>query len=98
MDIKNHARNHWRSRRSPSYLFKRRIARFIAFCLAITIIGCGLALLPGPRHIASTYAARNIPNNDLSVVGPPSLPASTVNSILARLGSPMMGAGALVEQ
>jgi hypothetical protein len=70
---------------------------FIAFCLAIILIGGGLALLSGARQNAPTYAARNLPDSDLSVVGPPTLPASTVDSIFARLGSPMVGAGALVE-
>ncbi len=33
-----------------------------------------------------------------NVVGPPTLPASTVNSIFARMGSPMAGTGQVVEQ
>jgi hypothetical protein len=44
------------------------------------------------------YAARTLPDSDLSVVGAPSLPAATVDSIFSRLGSPMVGTGALIEQ
>ncbi len=32
------------------------------------------------------------------VVGPPTLPAATVDSILANMGSPMVGTGAVIEQ
>jgi hypothetical protein len=32
------------------------------------------------------------------VVGPPTLPAATVDSILASMGSPMVGTGAVIEQ
>lgn len=34
----------------------------------------------------------------VSVVGPPSLPAATVDAILTRMGSPMAGTGQVVEQ
>jgi len=67
---------------------------FMAFCITIILIGGGLALLSN----APTHAAPGLPNSDLSVVGSPSLPASTVDSIFTRLGSPMVGTGALVEQ
>ena len=33
-----------------------------------------------------------------NVIGPPSLPAATVDSIFARMGSPMAGTGDVVEQ
>jgi hypothetical protein len=71
---------------------------FIAFCILIVLIGGGLALLSNTRLRQPTYAARTLPDSDLAVVGPPSLPAATVDSIFARLGSPMVGASALVEQ
>ena len=32
------------------------------------------------------------------VIGPPTLPAATVDSILANMGSPMVGTGAVIEQ
>src|SRR5712691_607277 len=67
---------------------------FMAFCITIILIGGGLALLSN----APTHAAPGLPNSDLSVVGSPSLPASTVDSIFARLGSPLVGTGGLVEQ
>ena len=71
---------------------------FMAFCITIILIGGGLALLSNGRLNEPTHAAPGFPNSDLNVVGSPSLPASTVNSIFARLGSPMVGTGALVEQ
>src|SRR5579863_4990233 len=76
----------------------KKYTNFIALCMIITLVGCGLALLSGTRLNAPTYAVRNLPGYDLSVASPPSLSASTVNSILARMGSPMTGIGALVEQ
>src|ERR1700686_89750 len=72
---------------------------FIAFCIIIVLIGGGLALLSNTTRLRlPAYAAHSLPDSDLSVVGPPSLPAATVDSIFARLGSPMVGTGALVEQ
>ena len=70
----------------------------IAFCIGIVLVGGVLALLANMHMRQSAYAAPNLPQGDLSVVGPPSLPASTVDSIFAHLGSPMAGSGALVEQ
>ncbi len=75
-----------------------KIRFFIAFCIVIVLTGGGLALLTNTHLRQPAYAARNLPGSDLSVVGPPSLPAATVDSIFARLGSPMVGIGALVEQ
>lgn len=71
---------------------------FIIFCILIVLVGSGLALLSNIRLRQPAYAAPTLPDSDLSVVGPPSLPAATVNSIFAHLGSPMVGTGALVEQ
>ncbi len=70
----------------------------IAFCVVIVLVGGGLALLTNTHLREPAYAARNLPDSDLSVVGPPSLPASTVDSIFTRLGSPMVGSGVLIEQ
>jgi len=75
-----------------------KIRLFIIFCIGIVLVGGALALLANMRLRQPAYAARTLPRSDLSVVGPPSLPASTVNAIFARLGSPMAGTGALVEQ
>ena len=71
---------------------------FMALCITIILIGGGLALLSNAPLNVPTHAAPGLPNSDLSVVGSPSLPASTADSIFARLGSPMVGTGALVEQ
>src|SRR5579859_5848239 len=75
-----------------------KIRLFIIFCIGIVLVGGALALLANLRLRQPAYAARTLPRSDLSVVGSPSLPASTVNAIFARLGSPMVGVGALVEQ
>src|ERR1700694_4491615 len=69
--------------------------------MVITLIGGGFALLIGGRLTAPTSASHTdalISSGDLSVVGPPSLPATTVDAIFSRLGSPMAGTGKLVEQ
>ncbi|HKV58393.1 MAG TPA: hypothetical protein VJO32_08920 [Ktedonobacteraceae bacterium] len=75
-----------------------KVRFFIVFCMAIVLIGGGLTLLSSVRHHTPAHAALDLPDSDLSVVGAPSLPASTVDAIFARLGSPMVGTGALVEQ
>ncbi len=71
---------------------------FMAFCIGIVLVGGALALLANMHLRQPAYAARTLPDSDLSVVGAPSLPASTVDAIFSRLGSPMVGTGALVEQ
>src|SRR5690349_13474031 len=43
-------------------------------------------------------APLTMPTGDLSVVGQPSLPAATVETIFKRLGSPMSGTGEVVVQ
>ena len=43
-------------------------------------------------------ASQKMPDGDLSVVGKPSLPAATVDTILKDLGSPMSGTGQVVER
>ena len=49
--------------------------------------------LVGTRSIASASSSA-----DVSVVGPPSLPAATVDAIFKSVGSPMFGTGKVVEQ
>ena len=75
-----------------------KVRFFMVFCMAIVLIGGCLALLSNARQHTPARAALDLPNADLSVVGGPSLPASTVDAIFARLGSPMAGTGALVEK
>jgi len=67
---------------------------FVMLSLVILVIGSGLALFwaNGQAGRGQAQAA------DVSVVGPPTLAASTVDGIFARLGSPMRGLGTLIEQ
>lgn len=71
---------------------------FIAFCITVVLGGGALALLANMHLRQPAFAERTLSDGDLSVVGAPSLPASAVNAIFSRLGSPMVGTGALVEQ
>ena len=68
----------------------KRIFQLLLFSLIVILVGGGVALLLQPQP--SSHASRG------SVVGPPTLPASTVNAIFARLGSPMVGTGKVVVQ
>lgn len=71
---------------------QKQFVRMLALSLTICLIGGGLALFyqwhqgPTPGHASSD-----------NVVGPPSLPASLVDSIFRSLGSPMVGTGQAVE-
>src|SRR5437763_5505310 len=65
----------------------RSIFRCTTIFMVITLIGGAFATPVGASA-----------SGDLSVVGPPSLPAATVDAIFSRLGSPMLGTGELVEQ
>lgn len=73
---------------------RRTCSALVMSCLVILLIGSGLALLwtNGQAGHGRAQAA------DVSVVGPPTLAASTVDSVFARLGSPMRGLGTLIEQ
>ena len=68
----------------------KRIFFFSLFSVVIVLIGGAVALL------LQTHAASQA--DGVSVVGPPSLTASTVNAIFTRLGSPMAGTGTIVVQ
>ncbi len=74
-----------------------RLFQLFVVSTIIVIVGGGVALLweaqqaEGPHVV--THAA-----GDVSVVGPPTLSAATIDAIFARLGSPMVGTGKLVEQ
>lgn len=71
---------------------QKRLFHMLLLSLAVLLIGGGLALClqwhqgPTPSQASSD-----------SVVGPPSLPASLVDAIFQRLGSPMVGSGQAVE-
>lgn len=66
------------------------------------VIAMAVALflrISGAQNVTPGKAAsHSMPNADLSVVGQPSLPASTVDSIFKSLGSPMSGLGKVVVQ
>lgn len=71
---------------------QKHLVRVLLLSSIILFVGGGVALLnswqqgPIPSHAS-----------DDNVVGPPSLPASFVDSIFRRLGSPMVGTGQAVE-
>jgi len=72
-------------------LTSKRIFYLLVLSLVILLIGGGIALLlqpVGTRFIASA--------DGVSVVGPPSLSAPSVNAIFTRLGSPMAGNGDVI--
>jgi hypothetical protein len=65
------------------------------FCLLSTFI----VILAGATALCWQVVQRQSTRADgVSVVGPPSLPAATVDAILTRMGSPMAGTGKVVEQ
>lgn len=68
----------------------KRICRLSLFCLIVVLVGGGVALLL--QSLPATHAGGT------SVIGSPSLPASTVNAIFTRLGSPMAGTGKVIVQ
>ncbi len=73
--------------------------RLSSVFLALFLLGgaCALLLASGRSSVRPVRAA-TVLFDDLSVTGPPTLPAATVNAIFTRLGSPMSGSGAVVEQ
>src|SRR5712691_9254733 len=68
----------------------KKLFQWLMLSTIIIVIGGGVALLW--QFYQESQAA------GLSVVGPPTLPAATVDAIFARLGSPMVGTGKVVEQ
>ena len=68
----------------------KRIFQLLLFSLIVILVGGGVALLLQTQP--SSHASGG------SVVSPPTLPASTVDAIFARLGSPMVGTGKVVVQ
>jgi len=65
--------------------------------MLILLIGGGAALLWETQHVAGLQGAAHA-SGDVSVSRLPTLSAATVDTIFARLGSPMVGTGKLVEQ
>src|SRR2546428_682047 len=63
----------------------------------ILLIGAGAALLWETQHIGKASMPVHAVG-DVGVSGSPTIAAVTVNAIFARLGSPMVGTGKLVEQ
>ena len=76
-------RNKWKYSRS---------ALFITISTLIVLIGGSVTMVWQFDRAQSSQAAST------SIVGPPSLPAATVDSILTRMGSPMAGTGKVIEQ
>jgi len=73
-------------------LVQRRPYIFLLVSMLLVLITGSLTVLwQVGQHDSSRADGSN-------VVGPPSLPAATVNTILARVGSPMAGTGAVIEQ
>lgn len=71
----------------------KHLVHILILSLVITLIGGGAALLYQGRQGPTPGFASNG-----NVVGPPSLPASYVDAIFQRVGSPMVGTGRVVEQ
>ncbi|MEO7022552.1 MAG: hypothetical protein ABI234_20550, partial [Ktedonobacteraceae bacterium] len=71
---------------------QKHLVHVLLVSLIILLVGGGVALLnqwqqtPVPSHAS-----------DDNVVGPPSLPASYIDAIFRRAGSPMVGTGQAVE-
>ncbi len=83
---------------ASSISLRQRSLQGLGLCLLLSmlilLLGGGVALLWDFQQGSVSGRAAG----DLSVVGPPSLSATTVDAIFARLGSPMVGSGKVVEQ
>jgi len=73
---------------APQRHTSKSIFYLLALSLVILLIGGGIALLLQHREPSQA--------DGVSLVGPPSLAASTVNAIFTRLGSPLAGNGDLI--
>lgn len=77
-------------------LRSRRLFQVMLLSLLICLIGGGIALF---AQVESGQNSHATPAADpANVVGPPTLPAATVDAIFASMGSPMVGTGKAVEQ
>ena len=78
----------------------QRLFQLFMLSTVIILIGGGVALLwtyqQGHQNGRAAWNAWDA--GDVSVNGPPTLSATTVDAIFARVGSPMVGTGKVVEQ
>ncbi|MFL5629010.1 MAG: hypothetical protein ACJ788_25805 [Ktedonobacteraceae bacterium] len=77
---------------------RRRTVHRLSLCLLLSMV---ILLLGGGVALLWEYQQGSIAGQaagDVSVVGPPTVSAATVDAIFARLGSPMVGTGKVVEQ
>ncbi len=70
---------------------QQRLRLTIFPCMLVILLAGAAALVWQVQHAQMTRA------DDSNVVGPPTLPARTVDQILAQMGSPMVGTGAVIE-
>src|SRR6266571_1923130 len=94
MTIKQHPTNPFQQRTL------QRLFQLFMLSTVIILIGGGVALLWTNKqgHHNGQSAGAAWATGDVSVTGPPTLSAATIDSIFARLGSPMVGTGKAVEQ
>src|SRR2546423_5551694 len=94
MTIKQHPTNPFQQRTL------QRLFQLFMLSTVIIWIGGGVALLWTNQqlHHNGQSAGAAWDTGDVSVTGPPTLSAATIDSIFARLGSPMVGTGKAVEQ
>ncbi len=79
---------------NPILSLRQKLAVFVMLSLVILVIGSGLALIWANGQAGGGHAQAA----DMSVAGPPTLAADTVDAIFARAGSPLRGLGTLIEQ
>ncbi|HLG60686.1 MAG TPA: hypothetical protein VKY19_02055 [Ktedonosporobacter sp.] len=73
-------------------LVQRRSYVFLLISTLLVLVAGSLTIV---WQVEQHYSTRADGSN---VIGPPSLPSATVNTILTRAGSPMAGTGAVIEQ
>lgn len=71
---------------------QRRPSLFLVLSTLLVLLAGSMALL------LQSYQEQKTRANGDSFIGPPTLPAETVDKIFARMGSPMVGTGKVVEQ
>ena len=81
-------------------LYNNRIFRLACVVLVIAAVVLRLSYYSENARFMTTARAfsEKLPAGDLNVVGRPSLPAATVDTIFKSLGSPMAGTGQVVER
>jgi hypothetical protein len=80
-------------------MYRNKIIEWGLLVLFIAILFCLIYRIQDTQFNSTVKAAsQTMPDEDLSVVGKPTLPAATVDAILKDLGSPMSGTGQVVEQ